>query len=60
MVTGNYITQKWLEPLKERQRKEGREQGREEACKEWGEWFERRQKAEKSGEPFDDPRPDQR
>ncbi len=59
MVTGNYIRQKFLEPLKESQREEGRKQGEEKANAEWSAWNQRRLKAEANGEPFDEPAPDQ-
>ena len=69
MVLANHLRQRLLEPLKERQRMEGREaglaegrmEGREEGRAEsdaaWRAWNERREKAAASGEPFDEPPP---
>lgn len=65
-VLADYITKKWLNPLKEQLREEGREQGREEGSQqtavrlnaEWRGWIERRDAAAARGEPFDEPPPD--
>ena len=65
MVLANYLRQNLLEPLKERQRREGwetgialgREEGRSESDARWRAWNERREKAAASGEPFDEPPP---
>ena len=69
MVLANHLRQRLLEPLKERQRMEGREaglaegrmEGREEGRAEsdaaWRAWNARREKAAASGEPFDEPPP---
>ena len=61
MVTGEWMRQKLVEPLKEKQRQEGRakglEEGRVEAHIEWWEWNERRLEAETKGEPFNEPVP---
>ena len=69
MVLANLIRQNLLEPLKERQRREGWEEGVEEGREEgltagrsesdakWRAWNERREKAAASGEPFDEPPP---
>ena len=69
MVLANHLRQRLLEPLKERQRMEGREaglaEGREEGREEgraesdaaWRAWNARREKAAESGEPFDEPPP---
>ena len=69
MVVADYITQRWLNPLKERQREEalaeGRAQGRAQGRAEgearnqaaWEAWNERRVEAEAKGEPFDEPPP---
>ena len=57
MVLANHLRQRLLEPLKERQRMEGREQGRAESDAAWRAWNERREKAAESGEPFDEPPP---
>lgn len=53
MVTARYLTDKWLKPLRERLRAEGREQ----VMAEIKDWNERRLEAEKKGEPFDEPLP---
>lgn len=70
MVLADYITKKWLNPLKEQLREEGREQGiqqgreegREQAAAkinaQWRDWIERRDAAAARGEPFDEPPPD--
>ena len=69
MVLANYLRQNLLEPLKERQRREGletgialgreegREEGRSESDARWRAWNDRREKAEARGEPFDEPPP---
>ncbi len=53
MVTGEYLRQKLVEPLKERQRAEGRAEEREA----WEAWNRRRMAAEAEGKPFDEPPP---
>ena len=50
MVFANYLRQRLLEPLKERQREEGRKQ---ENAK-WRAWLARCEKAAARGEPFDE------
>ena len=73
MVLANYLRQNLLEPLKERQRREGWEEGRKlgfpigyeegiaigrsESDAKWRAWNERREKAAARGEPFDEPPP---
>ncbi len=65
MVLANLIRQNLLEPLKERQRREGweegveegREEGRSESDVKWRAWNERRERAAADGEPFDEPPP---
>ena len=72
MVVADYITQRWLNPLKERRRREaeqrqqqaheeGRAQGRVEGEAQtqaaWEAWNERRMTAEANGQPFDEPPP---
>ena len=65
MVLANYLRQHLLEPLKERQRMAGWEEGIEEGVEigleksnaRWRAWNERREKAAASGEPFDEPPP---
>ena len=53
MVTGEYLRQKLVEPLKEKQRAEGRAEEREA----WEAWNRRRLAAEAEGKPFDEPPP---
>lgn len=53
MVTGEYLRQQLVEPLKERQRAEGRAEEREA----WEAWNRRRMAAEAEGKPFDEPPP---
>ena len=57
MVMANWFRQNYLEPLKERQRNEGREQGRAELLAEIREWDARRREAEARGETFLEPPP---
>ena len=57
MVLANYLRQNLLEPLKERQKEEGRVEGREESDARWLAWNERREKAAAEGELFDEPPP---
>ena len=69
MVQANLIRQNLLEPLKERQRREGWEEGltagreegltvgRSESDSKWRAWNERREKAASSGAPFAEPPP---
>ena len=61
MVTARYLSNKFLEPLKEKRRAEGREEGRaegrEEERRKWTDWNRRRLEAETSGVPFDEPPP---
>ncbi len=53
MVTARYLTEKFIEPLRDQYRKEGRE----EANRKWSDWNNRRMKAEDEGIPFDEPPP---
>ncbi len=53
MVTYRYLSDKFLKPLHEKLRAEGRE----EVQLRWASWNERRLDAEKKGEPFHDPPP---
>lgn len=61
MVVADYITERWLNPLKERNRAKAHAQGRAEGEAQnqatWVAWNERRLAAEASGEPFDEPPP---
>ena len=53
MVAADYFTKKWLNPLKEKLRQEGRA----ELNAKWEAWNARRMEAEEKGEPFDEPPP---
>ena len=53
MVTGEWMRQKLVEPLKEKQRQEGVEL----ADSSWRAWNNRRLEAEAKGEHFDEPTP---
>ena len=69
MVTARYLGNKFVQPLIERHKAEGREEGREEgmtagiavgeadANRRWTEWNSRRLEAERAGVPFDEPPP---
>ena len=61
MVVADYITQRWLNPLKERLREEGRAEGQAQGQAAtqaaWEAWNERRMTAEANGQPFDEPPP---
>ncbi len=53
MVAADYFTKRWLNPLKEKLRQEGRV----ETNAKWDAWNARRMAAEEKGEPFDEPPP---
>ena len=53
MVTARYLTEKFVEPLREKLR----EEGRDEANRKWADWNNRRIKAADEGVPFDEPPP---
>jgi hypothetical protein len=55
VITARYLSDKFLKPLHEKLREEGREEER----RLWVTWNERRLEAEKRGEPFDEPPPAQ-
>ena len=61
MVVADYITQRWLNPLKKRLREEaiaeGHAEGQAQTQAAWEAWNERRMTAEAAGEPFDEPPP---
>ncbi len=61
MVVADYITQRWLNPLKKRLREEARAVGRAEGEARrqaaWVAWNEHRMATEANGEPFDEPPP---
>ena len=51
MVTARYLTNKFVKPVIEKHRAEGRDEER----RKWTKWNARRIEAEKSGQPFDEP-----
>ena len=53
MITAEYLRAKYLEPLKQSLRDEGREQERAKAAA----WHARQKEAAEKGEPFDEPPP---
>ena len=69
MVTARYLENKFVKPLIERHKAEGRAEGREEGVvagiatgeaaerRRWTEWNARRIEAERAGAPFDEPPP---
>ena len=73
MVTARYLTNKFVKPLIERHKSEGRvegmtvgrkegmtagrEEGEADANRRWTEWNSRRVEAERAGVPFDEPPP---
>ena len=65
MVTARYLGNKFVQPLIERHKAEGRDEGRIEGREEgeadanrrWTEWNSRRLAAERAGLPFDEPPP---
>ena len=57
MVVADYITARWLNPLKKRLREEARAEGAARNQAEWVAWNERRMAAEAAGETFAEPPP---
>ncbi len=57
MVLYNYAMERWVKPLAEKRREEGRAEGREEANRRWAAWLQRKTEAENKGLPFDEPPP---
>ncbi len=61
MATLDYLRSKWVKPLIDRYRAEGRAQGRVQGRAEMYEqlrqWLERREAAQQAGTPFDEPPP---
>ena len=57
MVVADYITARWLNPLKKRLREEARAEGEAQTQAAWEAWNERRMAAEAAGVPFDEPPP---
>lgn len=53
VVTARYLTEKFLEPLRERIKAEGKA----EKQREWENWLSNREIAREKGEPFNDPPP---
>lgn len=69
MVLYEYAINRWVKPVIERHKEEGRQEGRQEglaigqkegrkiAHQEWRAWLQRKDAAESRGLPFDEPRP---
>ena len=57
MVTARYLGNKFVQPLIERHKAEGREEGETAERRRWVEWNSRRVEAERAGVPFDEPPP---
>ena len=57
MVIADYLREKWVTPLQEKHREEGRDKGIDEANDRWLAWNRRRLEAEARGEPFHEPVP---
>ena len=52
------MANRWVVPVIQKHRKEGRTEGRKEAQSLWLAWNERRIEAERGGRPFDEPHPE--
>ena len=57
MVTARYLTQKFLEPLREKIKAEGKAEGAARKQREWEDWLRDGREARERGEPFDEPPP---
>lgn len=57
ILPADYLSQKFVEPLKERQRAEGRAEGRAELRAEIVEWLRRKEEHEREGKEFNEPMP---
>lgn len=65
VVTAKFLTDKFLEPWREKRRErmraearaEGRAEGQDEERRKWADWNCRRMEAEANGDPFDEPPP---
>ncbi len=57
MVTARYLENKFVKPLIERHKTEGRAEGEASERRRWTEWNARRIEAERAGVPFDEPPP---
>ena len=58
LLPADYLRQKFIEPLKERQKEEGqKEEGREEMRVEFLSWLQRKEEAEREGREFNEPVP---
>ena len=57
VVTKRYLERKWVKPLIESYKAEGRAEGVKEANQDWVAWNRRRMEAEANDEPFDEPPP---
>ncbi len=66
MVTARYLSSKFVTPLVERYRSEGKEEGRSEGKEEgrsemhnaWLAWYRKSEEAKAKGLPFDEPPPE--
>ena len=63
MVLYEFAINRWVKPVIEQHkadgREEGRQEGRQKANREWAEWLARKTDAENRGQPFTKPRPDE-
>lgn len=57
VVTAQYLRRKFLKPLIEKQKAEGRAEGHDEEWIRWSDWNRRRMEAEAAGVPFNEPPP---
>ena len=57
VVTYRYLSDKFLEPQREKLRREGQEQGAAKVQRAWEDWLRRKEEAEGKGETFDEPPP---
>ena len=57
ILPADYLSQKFVEPLKERQRAEGRAEGRAELRAEIVDWLRRKEEHEREGKEFNEPMP---
>ena len=60
MVTAKHLTNKFVKPLIEKHKAEGKEMGLAEADAEWEVWYADFRDAQERGEPFDEPPPSRR
>ena len=60
MVTARYLTNRFVKPIIEKHKAEGKEMGLAEADAEWEIWYASFRAAQERGEPFDEPPPSRR